>query len=37
MAVNVRGVWQCCKACVPAMREAGAETALWLAAPTERR
>ena len=23
MAVNVRGVWQCCKACVPAMREAG--------------
>ena len=23
MAVNVRGVWQCCKACVPAMRDAG--------------
>ena len=23
MAVNVRGVWQCCKACVPAMRKAG--------------
>ena len=23
MAVNVRGVWQCTKACVPAMREAG--------------
>ena len=23
LAVNVRGVWQCCKACVPAMREAG--------------
>ena len=23
MAVNVRGVWQCCKACVPALREAG--------------
>ena len=23
MAVNVRGVWQCCKACVPAMREGG--------------
>ena len=23
MAVNVRGVWQCAKACVPAMREAG--------------
>jgi len=23
MAVNVRGVWQCCKACVPALRAAG--------------
>ncbi|MGB0571990.1 MAG: SDR family NAD(P)-dependent oxidoreductase [Alphaproteobacteria bacterium] len=23
MAVNVKGIWQCCKACVPAMREAG--------------
>ena len=23
MAVNVRGVWNCCKACVPAMRDAG--------------
>ena len=23
MTVNVKGVWQCCKACVPAMREAG--------------
>ena len=23
MAVNVKGVWQCCKACVPAMRDAG--------------
>jgi 3-oxoacyl-[acyl-carrier protein] reductase len=23
MTVNVKGIWQCCKACVPAMREAG--------------
>lgn len=23
MMVNVKGIWQCCKACVPAMREAG--------------
>ncbi len=23
MNVNVKGIWQCCKACVPAMREAG--------------
>jgi len=23
MSVNVKGIWQCCKACVPAMREAG--------------
>ncbi|MGE0253677.1 MAG: SDR family NAD(P)-dependent oxidoreductase [Alphaproteobacteria bacterium] len=23
MAVNVKGMWQCCKACVPAMRAAG--------------
>ena len=23
MAVNVKGIWQCCKAAVPAMREAG--------------
>jgi len=24
MSVNVKGIWQCCKACVPAMRDAGA-------------
>ena len=23
MSVNVKGIWQCCKACVPAMKEAG--------------
>ena len=23
MAVNVKGIWNCCKACVPAMRQAG--------------
>ncbi|MBT5918581.1 MAG: SDR family oxidoreductase [Alphaproteobacteria bacterium] len=23
MDVNVKGIWQCCKACVPAMKEAG--------------
>jgi len=23
MTVNVKGIWQCCKACVPAMREGG--------------
>ena len=23
MAVNIKGLWQCCKACVPAMREVG--------------
>ena len=23
MAVNVKGIWQCCKACVPAMKDAG--------------
>ncbi|MBS28717.1 MAG: hypothetical protein CL566_07310 [Alphaproteobacteria bacterium] len=23
MAVNVKGIWQCCRACVPAMREKG--------------
>ena len=23
MTVNVKGIWQCCKACVPALREAG--------------
>jgi NAD(P)-dependent dehydrogenase (short-subunit alcohol dehydrogenase family) len=23
MNVNVKGIWQCCKACVPAMKEAG--------------
>ncbi|MBT4170995.1 MAG: SDR family oxidoreductase, partial [Rhodospirillaceae bacterium] len=24
MQVNIKGVWQCCKACVPALRQAGA-------------
>ncbi|MBM3560911.1 MAG: SDR family oxidoreductase, partial [Alphaproteobacteria bacterium] len=24
MTINVKGMWQCCKACVPAMRKAGA-------------
>ncbi len=23
MTVNIKGIWQCCKACVPAIREAG--------------
>ena len=23
MSVNVKGIWQCCKACVPAMKDAG--------------
>jgi 3-oxoacyl-[acyl-carrier protein] reductase len=23
MAVNIKGIWQCCKACVPAIRQAG--------------
>ena len=30
MAVNVRGVWQCCKACVPVMREAGGGSIAYL-------
>jgi NAD(P)-dependent dehydrogenase (short-subunit alcohol dehydrogenase family) len=35
MAVNVKGIWNCCKAAVPAMRSAGgaAASSIWLPSP----
>src|SRR5256886_2428439 len=33
MAVNVKGIWNCCKAVVPAMRQAGGGSILNMGAP----